>query len=189
MRVRMTLHEKGIPFETKEEDLKNFSNELQKLHPEAKVPVLVHKDVALYESSIITEYIEDYFPTPSLMPSKAYGRAQLRLLTYWCNQIFKPHVDAFKYGEFRCSPEEAKLAPQNIRNDLTKLEAHLANSDFLLGESISLADIHIFPFVRQFSRSEGAQEVIKDFPRTSTWLEKILARPSFERTIEKKKPV
>ena len=62
IRVRMVLHEKEIPFKVIEEELKNLSPELLKLHPEGRVPVLVHGDLVIYESAIITEYLDDCFP-------------------------------------------------------------------------------------------------------------------------------
>src|SRR4051812_18612076 len=102
MRVRMALHEKAVPFTIVEEDLKNFSPELRKLHPEAKVPVLVHGARVIYESSIITEYVEDLFPdrTP-LMPTTPGPRSEVRLWTYWCNHLLKPDIDRLKYGPSR----------------------------------------------------------------------------------------
>lgn len=183
MRVRMTLHEKGIEFETIEENLKDFSQELRKHHPEAKVPVLLHGDHVIYESAVITEYIEDCFPTPSLMPSDPFLRAQLRLWTYWCNHHFKPHVDHYKYAEHRSSPEDVHKAPERLQKDLQKLENVLTQSPFLLGESLTLADIHVFPFLRQLTKATPYFTPLDDFEACQNWLESIIKRPAFEKTM------
>ncbi|MEZ4704728.1 MAG: glutathione S-transferase family protein [Bdellovibrionota bacterium] len=186
MRVRMTLHEKDVPFQTIEEDLKNFSQDLKKHHPEAKVPVLLHEHHVLYESAIITEYLEDTFPRPSLTPEDPWGKAQTRLWTHWCNHIFKPHVDQYKYGESRSRPEQVLAAPQELCKDLEKLEHRLSDHDWLVGESFSLADIHVFPFFRQLVKATPRFSGLEKAPKSLEWLERICGRPSFQKTIEKK---
>jgi glutathione S-transferase len=188
MRVRMVLHEKGIAFETLEENLKDMSPALQARHPEAKVPVLVHgQDRVVYESAVITQYLEEMFPTPALMPQDAYGKAQVRLWTHWCNHTFKHHVDHYKYGTHRTSQENADAAPERLQQDLAKLEQTLQSQTFLMGDHLTLADIHVFPFLRQLSKATPFFEALDDHPCTMAWLKKLLERPSFVQTMEKKK--
>ncbi|MFM8313156.1 MAG: glutathione S-transferase family protein, partial [Deltaproteobacteria bacterium] len=119
MRVRIALHEKGIPFEVKEEDLKNFSDELKQLHPEVKVPLLVHGNRVIYESAIIAEYIDDLRPEINpLMPKTPGERSEVRLWTYWCNYQFKTDIDRFKYGTHRFKEEECVGAEERLKNHL-----------------------------------------------------------------------
>ncbi|MEZ4820019.1 MAG: glutathione S-transferase family protein [Bdellovibrionota bacterium] len=185
IRVRMTLHEKGIDFRNIEESLKDKSPELIAKHPEAKVPLLIHDDRIIYESDIITQYIEDLFPTPTLLPATPYERAQTRLWTHWCNQQFKPHVDHYKYGEHRSSSEDVQQAPARLRADLTKLEIALADQPFLFGPQLTLADIHIFPFLRQLVKATPYFAPLDDFQACQKWLESIISRPSFKKTMQK----
>ena len=185
IRVRMTLHEKGVSFVTREENLKNMSEQLKTMHPEAKVPVLVFGDQVLYESAIITEFIEDQFPQNPLMPKGSIERAEIRLWTYWCNQQFKPDVDRFKYGTSRFPESECEGAKERVLGHLKKLEDRLTRSVWLVGEAFSLADIHVFPFFRQLSRMNPAPEFLDQFPVTQKWLETIVARPTFEATMAK----
>ena len=187
IRVRMTLHEKGLQFKTIDEDLKNFSPELLRMHPEAKVPVLVHGDKVIYESAIITEYLDDQFPQVSLMPTSAAERCDVRLWTYWCNHTFKVHVDQYKYGTNRFSESECVGCEERLTNNLKKLETRLSQVKWLVGENLSLADIHTFPFVRQLWRVTESLKGIEDFPATKAWLDKLLQRPSFLKAMEKPK--
>lgn len=186
MRVRMTLHEKGIPFEVREEDLKNFSPQLRALHPEAKVPVLVDGDTVIYESAIITEYIEDSFPeqTP-LLPRSPRERAQVRLWTYWCNQMFKPDLDRLKYGTSRFPENECIGISEKVKTHLAKLEQTLQKSLWLVGEQLTLADIHVFPFGRQLSRVNPTPPFLVDYPKLLDWIERLEKRPSFVKTMAK----
>ncbi|MEO5968832.1 MAG: glutathione S-transferase family protein [Bdellovibrionia bacterium] len=186
MRVRMTLEEKNLTYLVIEENLNSFSSELLRLHPEGKVPVLLHDQQVIYESSIITEYLDEVFPSPMLMPKSPKERAQVRLWTYWCNELFKPDLDEFKY-EWKSLNEEKQLALKGrLLGHLEKLESGLTDKEFIMGSDLTLADIHLFPFYRQLKRVQSSDLETAPFVRLNTWLEKILARPSFERAMKKK---
>ncbi len=186
MRVRLALHEKQIPFEVQEEDLKNFSPQLRALHPEARVPVLVRGQQVVYESCIITEYVDDLAPTQlPLMPPSADERAQVRLWTYWCNHVFKGHIDRFKYGTSRFTAEQCVGAKEFVVADLRKLEDRLQVGNWLVGSNFTLADIHVFPFARQLSRIQPRPEFLTEYPATMNWIASIEQRPSFKKTMEK----
>jgi len=186
MRVRVALHEKGIPFEVKEEDLKNFSDELKKLHPEVKVPLLVHGERVIYESAIIAEYVDDLSPeTHPLMPKEAGERSEVRLWTYWCNQQFKPDLDRFKYGTSRFKEEDCVGALEKVKNHLSKIETRLAAHSWLVGQRFTLADINVFPFVRQLSRIQPLPKFLEAYPKTMAWLKNISNRPSVISALQK----
>jgi glutathione S-transferase len=61
-----------------------------KINPRGQVPVLVHGDYALDESTLINEYVDDTFPGPPLKPSDAYGRHQMRVWTKFVDEYFCP---------------------------------------------------------------------------------------------------
>lgn len=186
MRARIALHEKKIPFEVIEEDLKNFSDSLKTLHPEAKVPLLVHQDLVIYESAIITEYVDDLPSSEkSLMPESAGERAQVRLWTYWCNAIFKPDLDRYKYGTARFRAEECEGAEERLVGHLTKMDTQLSKTAHLVGDKFTLADVHVFPFVRQLSRVQPAPRFLENFPDLLRWRDQIQERPSVVLTLKK----
>ena len=186
IRVRMTLHEKGIAFNTVEENLSQMSATLKALHPEAKVPLLVDGDQVIYESAIITEYIDEAHPTEShLMPTGATERMQVRRWTYWCNNIFKPVIDQVKYGPIKLTPEEITTAKEKLLEHLAKLEERLSKNQWLVGDQLTLADIHVFPFFRQVTKIMPPLEELAQFPATNRWLDLIISRPSFEKTMKK----
>jgi glutathione S-transferase len=182
----MTLEEKGITYHLIEENLSKFSKELLVHHPEGKVPLLLHKDHALYESSIITEYLNEAFPLPELMPRSASSRADVRLLTYWCNVIFKADLDLFKYGWKSLTAEARTELQERLRKHLNKLVSRLGEQPFLMGAEMTLADIHLFPFYRQLVRAK-VESIGIELPVTlSLWFERIASRPSFVRAMERK---
>ena len=135
---------------------RSFSSfpELLALHPEGRVPLLVHdlgdQKQVVYQSSIILEYLEEAFTKNPLMPKDPCARAKVRIWTYWCDQIFKPDLDLFKY-EFSILDEKSSQALiQRLHLHLSYWDAALKNGPFLLGSDLTLADIHLFPFARQF---------------------------------------
>ena len=83
-KVRITLAEKSLPFESKVMDLHSgdqFHPEYLKLNPNAVVPTLIHTDLVLTESTVINEYLDEVFPQNPLRPADAYARARMRLWT------------------------------------------------------------------------------------------------------------
>lgn len=186
LRVRIALNEKQLPFDVREEDLKNFSQELRSLHPEVKVPLLVHGQRVIYESAIITEYIDDLAPErSSLMPKGAGERSEVRLWTYWCNHQFKPNLDRFKYGVSRFKEEECVGAEGRVKNHLTKIEERLKIDPWLVGTEFSLADINVFPFVRQLTRIQPTPQFLESFPRTMAWVKTMSERTSVINALQK----
>jgi glutathione S-transferase len=81
-RVRIVLLEKGLSWETRLVDLTKLEQkrpEYLKLNPNGVVPTLVHGDRVVYESNVITEYLDDVFPTPRLYPADPWRRAQAKM--------------------------------------------------------------------------------------------------------------
>ena len=185
IRARMVLNEKELTFATIEEDLKNLSPELKALHPEARVPLLIHNDEVIYESSIITEYLNDQFPENNLMPPTAHEKMKVRQWTYWCNELFKPEINRFKYKKSGLDANEIQLIQERLNSYLEALENRLKSHDWLVGNTFSLADIHVFPFFRQLAKVTPPLSSINDYPHIHKWLEKITSRPAFKKTMKK----
>jgi glutathione S-transferase len=182
----MVLEEKGLPYTVLEEDLANPSPALLRIHPAGSVPVLIHEGQVIPESAVITEYLEDRFPRPALMPESAIGRARVRLWTHWCAATLKPDLDAFKYDWESLSADAREKLLARLCESLARLEAPLAAHPFLLGDSLTLADVHLFPFYRQLTRARPNDPGILAFPaRLNDWLARIMARPSFARVMAK----
>jgi RNA polymerase-associated protein len=186
IRVRMTLEEKGLDYKVIEEDLSDPSAELLRLHPEGKVPLLIHHGIPIHESAIITEYLDEAFGPPSLRPVTPLERAQMRLWTFWCNELFKPDLDAFKYEWKILSAEDQTALLKRLGNHLKKMEQALSGRLFLMGDQLTLADIHVFPFYRQLQKAHPDFSKIFQTVHLDPWLERISKRPSFEKVMMKR---
>ena len=76
-RCRFVLFEKGMDFEIRDVDLYNKPEDINVMNPYGQVPILVERDLILYESNIINEYIDERFPHPQLMPGDPVDRARV----------------------------------------------------------------------------------------------------------------
>src|ERR1700760_3425388 len=81
-RTRLVLAEKGIAIEVINTDPTNLPEDLLDLNPYHSVPTLVDRDLVLYDSRVIIEYLDERFPHPPLMPVDPVTRAQFRLALY-----------------------------------------------------------------------------------------------------------
>lgn len=190
IRVRMLLHELELQFEVREENLASFSAEFCQLHPDGNdgaVPLLVITSPAsplfiLDQSAQITEHLVTQYAKNH--PHLNKNQEKIKAWTLWCDQKFKPLLDAFKY-------ENSLEQLQQALTLLEELETALTHQPYILGEFFSLADIHVFPFYRQFIRAiEIREKVTKTnlinkthLKNINQWYEKILNRPCFIQTM------
>jgi stringent starvation protein A len=86
-RCRFVLYEKGMDFQVIDVDLYNKPEDIAVMNPYNRLPVLVERDLILYESNIINEYIDERFPHPQLMPADPVMRPPARLM------LFKKEVE------------------------------------------------------------------------------------------------
>jgi glutathione S-transferase len=115
IKVRLTLAEKGLPWQSRTLDLRRgdqFNADYLKLNPGAVVPTLIDGDAVIIESSVIMQYLEDLQPDPALLPKTPLDRARLRL---WLKRIDDPvhpacgvltHATAFRESFLAKSEKE-----------------------------------------------------------------------------------
>ena len=143
-RCRIVLFEKGMDFQIIDVDLHNKPEDLAVMNPYNEVPVLVERDLVLYESNIINEYIDERFPHPQLMPADPIMRARARLFLHRFEQeLFAP----VKVLENSMKGKEADKARDAILEGLTMIAPIFAQQKFMLGEEFSMIDVAIAPLL------------------------------------------
>src|SRR5690606_5053381 len=98
-RCRIVLYEKGMDFEVIDVDLYNKPEDIAVINPYNRVPVLVDRDLVLYESNIINEYIDERFPHPQLMPPDPIMRARARQLLFTFEHELFSHIEALEANQ------------------------------------------------------------------------------------------
>jgi glutathione S-transferase len=146
-RVRWTLLELDIPFESHEGRHLIGSDELKKVHPLGKLPVLIDAGRPLFESFAICTWLADSHPDKGLIA--ASGTWQRAQHDQWCAYVMT-EVEAHLWSSARNTfvyPEDKRIkavfAQNNaeVRRALAPLDDHLSKSDYLVGDAFSVADI------------------------------------------------
>jgi RNA polymerase-associated protein len=115
------LFEKGMDFEIRDVDLYNKPEDINVMNPYGQVPILVERDLILYESNIINEYIDERFPHPQLMPGDPVDRARVRLFLLNFEKELFVHVSTLESRASKGNEKALEKARSHIRDRLTQL--------------------------------------------------------------------
>ena len=172
-RCRLVLFEKGMDFEIRDVDLFNKPEDISVMNPYGQVPVLVERDLILYESNIINEYIDERFPHPQLMPADPVPRARARLLLLNFEREVFIHIDALEKQD----PKKVDKARAVVRDQLSQLAPVVTKSKYMMGEDFTMIDVALAPLLWRLDHygiemPKAAAPVLK-------YAERIFARPAF----------
>jgi len=177
-RCRFVLFEKGMDFEIRDVDLYNKPEDISIMNPYGQVPILVERDLILYESNIINEYIDERFPHPQLMPADPVMRARARLFLFNFERELFVHVQQLeRRDQVRDSAKAMDRARAQIRDRLTQLTPIFIKNKYMLGEDFSMLDVAIAPLLWRLDHY-GI-----DMPKTAApllrYAERIFSRPAY----------
>ncbi|HXW63639.1 MAG TPA: glutathione S-transferase N-terminal domain-containing protein [Burkholderiaceae bacterium] len=173
-RCRLVLFEKGMDFEIKDVDLFNKPEEISVMNPYGQVPILVERELTLYESNIINEYIDERFPHPQLMPADPVMRARARLFLFNFERELFVHVQTLENSNNQKAIEKARL---QIRDRLTQLAPILLKNKYMLGDEFSMLDVAIAPLLWRLDHYEI--ELPKSAAPLMKFAERIFSRPAY----------
>ena len=175
-RCRIMLFEKEMDFEIKDVDIFNKPEDLAMMNPYNQVPVLAERELNLYESNIINEYIDERFPHPQLMPGDPISRARARLFLFDMERELFCHVQTLE--NLDSTEEQKEAARAAIRERLTYMSALFAkNNKYILGSNFSMVDVAIAPLLWRLDHygiqlSNAAAPILK-------YGERLVSRPAF----------
>ena len=177
-RSRFVLFEKGMDFEIRDVDLFSKPEEIMAMNPYGQVPILVERDLILYESNIINEYIDERFPHPQLMPGDPVDRARVRLFLLNFEKELFAHVNTLEQttGKKGYDKEQEK-ARTHIRDRLTQLAPVFLKNKYMLGENFSMLDVAIAPLLWRLDYY--GIELSKNAAPLLKYAERIFSRPAY----------
>ena len=176
-RCRFVLHEKGMDFEIKDIDLFNRPDDISVMNPYSQVPILVERDLILYESNIINEYIDERFPHPQLMPGDPVDRARVRLFLLNFEKELFVHVNTLEARATKGNEKALEKARAHIRDRLTQLAPVFLKNKYMLGESFSMLDVAIAPLLWRLDYY--GIELSKNAAPLLKYAERIFSRPAY----------
>ena len=139
--VRIVLAEKGVTVDVLQVDPSEMPEELLEVNPYNSVPTLVDRELVLYESRIIMEYLDERFPHPPLMPVYPVSRGQSRLMMHRIDTDWYALVERIRKGE------KADAARKELTESLTAIAPIFGEVPYFISEEFGLADCYLGPLL------------------------------------------
>ncbi len=178
-RVRLVLAEKSVQAELIEVQAGQCPAQLSELNPYGSLPTLADRDLALYETSVVMEYLDERYPHPPLLPVYPVARANSRLLVHriqrdWCRQVDQI-LDPRQKDVVRVQ------ARKELRESLIGVSPLFADKPFFLSEDMSLVDCCLLPILWRLP------QLGIELPRAAKplldYMERGFARPAFQASL------
>ncbi|CAH0215279.1 glutathione S-transferase [Massilia phosphatilytica] len=176
-RCRLVLFEKGMDFEVRDVDLFNKPEDISTMNPYGQVPILVERELILYESNIINEYIDERFPHPQLMPADPLMRARARLMLFNFEKELFVHVNTLENERNKVGDKSHDKARAEIRDRLTTLAPLFLKNKYMLGDEFSMLDVAIAPLLWRLDHY--GIELSKTAAPLMKYAERIFSRPAY----------
>ena len=172
-RTRIVLNEKDIVHEVNIVDPKKLPEDLIDLNPYGSLPTLVDRDLVLYNSRVIMEYLEERFPHPPLMPVGPVQRAQTRLALFQVEHDWYPLIDIIE-----TKGEKAVVkAKKDLTDSITSIAEIFTVTPYFLSEDFTLVDASVAPILWRL-RHYGI-ELPNEAKAVNTYAERIFEREGF----------
>ena len=172
--TRIVLAEKGVNVEITYVDDENPSAELADLTPSSELPTLVDRELVLYNSRIIMEYLDERFPHPPLMPVYPVERAKSRLLMQRIETEWYPLVAVIMSAD----TEKAAIARTILRNKIIEVAPIFDHFGYFMSEEFTLVDCYMAPLLWRLP--ELQIDLGMDFIGIKSYMVKVFERESFQ---------
>ncbi|WP_299009663.1 stringent starvation protein SspA [uncultured Shewanella sp.] len=139
--VRIVLAEKGVTVDVLQVDPNDMPEDLLEINPYNSVPTLVDRELVLYNSRIIMEYLDERFPHPPLMPVYPVSRGQTRLMMHRIESDWYTLVDRIRKGD------RVDSARKELQDSLTAIAPVFSEMPFFMSEEFGLADCYLGPLL------------------------------------------
>ena len=177
-RARLVLAEKNINIEISNVPGPDLPEDLMDLNPYHSVPTLVDRDLTLYDSRVIIEYLDERFPHPPLMPVDPVTRAQFRLA------LFRIETDWYSIAEEAENSNDGKLgskARKLLRESILQSAELFGARTYFLSEEFSLVDCTIAPLLWRLPRY--GVDLGPDSEAIDAYMNRVFARRSFQQSL------
>ena len=179
-RVRIVLAEKGVTVDIEDIDSDNVTQEILEANPYGTLPTLVDRDLALYESKVVMEYLDERFPHPPLLPVYPVARAQSRLWIHrverdWCNLV----------DSIVANPEstESAAARKEFQESLVSISDIFTEMPFFMSEEFTLVDCCLAPMLWRLPQMGIEIPNTRQTKPLLAYINRLFDRPSFQESL------
>ena len=190
--ARLAMEEKGVDYDLVEVDFLQAPMPAEQIerHPFAKVPAFEHDGFKFYEVSAIGRYVDEAFDGPSLQPVDVKARARMTQIisildnyTYPCtigDLLIQRVIVPMLGGEADEGIITAALP--EIEKNMNTLEQLCGDSTYLVGNQLTLADLHLVPIYEYFQSMPESAAILENTPGLRAWWDMIKDRESVQKT-------
>ena len=176
--VRFVLSEKGISTEINHNDGNVVSEDLMTLNPYASLPTLVDRELVLYESGVIIEYLDERYPHPPLMPVSPVDRAKLRLaLRTLEKDIVEPAIEL----DLALGTRVENVQRKKLKSVLKSSSDLFSLQRFFLSDDFTVADCVITPVLWRLNLY--GIDSSKFSKAMNSYMERVFSRPGFKESL------
>lgn len=177
-RVRIALAEKELDYKTVFVHAGQKLEDLAELNPYNSVPTLVDRDIVLYDTNVILEYLDERFPHPPLMPMDPITRARFRLAMH--------HIEVDWYGQLKKLSSSSSRIVEGARRVLRETLITHANMfrdhQYFMNENFSILDCSLAPVLWRLPSLKVEMPKKKSHP-VCQYAKRIFMRPSFRKSL------
>ena len=178
--VRLGMTEKGVTVELVESENGAVSPELSELNPYSSMPTLVDRELVLYESKVMMEYLDERFPHPPLLPVYPVARAESRLFVYRIERDWATLVDAIQSSR---SDNVATMSSKELKESLMAVAPIFAEKPFFMSEEFSLVDCCVAPILWRLPALGVDIRVSKQSKPLFDYMERLFQREAFQESL------
>jgi RNA polymerase-associated protein len=179
-RVRLVLAEKGVTVELVESENGAVSPELSELNPYSSMPTLLDRELVLYESKVMMEYLDERFPHPPLLPVYPVARAESRLFVYRIERDWATLVDAIQSSR---SDNVVTKSSKELKESLMAVAPIFAEKPFFMSEEFSLVDCCVAPILWRLPALGVDIRVSKQSKPLFDYMERLFQREAFQESL------
>ena len=179
-RVRMVLAEKGVAVEIVDADGRNLPEDVAELNPYQTLPTLLDRELVLYESTVIMEYLDERFPHPPLLPVYPVARAQSRLMMHRIRKDWCGRLDLLMAGKGRETTLEK--ARKELRESLLAVSPIFAEKPFFMSEEFTLVDCCVAPILWRLPEA-GIEIPDRQTRPLKRYMQRIFERDTFQASL------
>src|SRR3984957_3285822 len=186
-KVKIAMYEKNIPFEAEIPNaFSGAPTEYGKDNPRLEVPTLLDDGLAIFDSTVILEYLEDKWPKPPMLPTSARDRARVRMIEELCDTYYEAinwglmEVQAWQRVTGDAAAAITKRAEAQTAGMYQRLQRELGSNSYFNGADFGWGDLSVFPYVNGsavwgFAPKAGSP--------LAAWLERVNKRDSIKKTL------
>ena len=179
-RVRMVLAEKGVAVEIVDADGRNLPEDVAELNPYQTLPTLLDRELVLYESTVIMEYLDERFPHPPLLPVYPVARAQSRLMMHRIRKDWCARLDLLMAGKGRETTLEK--ARKELRESLLAVSPIFAEKPFFMSEEFTLVDCCVAPILWRLPEA-GIEMPDRQTRPLKRYMQRVFERDTFQASL------